>query len=56
MFAGADEKWRSKASVEYAAEHIPNARFELFEESGHCLTIEEPEKFNRVVSDFVESL
>jgi non-heme chloroperoxidase len=54
--AGADEKWRSTASVEYAAELIPNARFELFEDSGHCLTIEEPEKFNRVMSDFVRSL
>ncbi|WP_255171249.1 alpha/beta fold hydrolase [Natrononativus amylolyticus] len=54
--AGADEKWRSVESVEYAADLIPNARFELFEESGHCLTIEEPEKFNRVVSDFVASL
>ena len=54
--AGADEKWRSVASVEYAAELIPDARFELFEESGHCLTIEEPEKFNRLVTDFVTSL
>lgn len=54
--AGADEKWRSVASVEYAAELIPDARFELFEESGHCITIEEPERFNRVLSDFVGSL
>lgn len=54
--AGADEKWRSVASVEYAAELIPNARFELFEESGHCITVEEPERFNQVLSGFVESL
>lgn len=54
--AGADEKWRSVAAVEDAAELIPNARFELFEESGHDLTVEEPERFNRVVSDFVDSL
>jgi pimeloyl-ACP methyl ester carboxylesterase len=54
--AGADEKWRSVASVEYAAELIPDARFELFEESGHCITIEEPDRFNRVLRDFVESL
>lgn len=54
--AGADEKWRSIASVEYAAELIPDARFELFEESGHCLTVEEPERFNRVLSDFVASV
>lgn len=54
--AGADEKWRSVASVEYAAELVPNAEFERFEDSGHCLTLEEPERFNRVVSDFVASL
>lgn len=54
--AGADEKWRTVASVEYAAELIPNAQFELFENSGHCLTVEEPERFNQVLSDFVVSL
>ena len=54
--AGADEKWRSVVSVEYAAELIPDAEFELFEESGHCLTIEEPERFNQVISEFVDSL
>lgn len=54
--AGADEKWRSVASVEYAAELIPDAGFERFEDSGHCLTLEEPEKFNRVVGEFVSSL
>lgn len=43
LCAGTDEKWRSVASVEYAADLIPNARFELFEESGHCITVEEPE-------------
>lgn len=54
--AGADEKWRSVASVEYAAELIPDARFERFEESGHAITLEEPERFNQVLSEFVESL
>ena len=54
--AGADEKWRSVESVEYTAELIPDARFELFEESGHCITIEEPDRFNRVLSEFVGSL
>ncbi|MDB2275493.1 alpha/beta hydrolase [Halorubrum ezzemoulense] len=54
--AGADEKWRSVASVEHAAELIPDTRFELFEESGHGITLEEPERFNQVLRDFVESL
>jgi pimeloyl-ACP methyl ester carboxylesterase len=54
--AGADEKWRSVASVRLAAELVPTARFELFENSGHCLTVEEPERFNRIVSDFIDSV
>lgn len=54
--AGVDEKWRTVAAVKHVAELIPDARFELFKESGHCLTIEEPERFNQVVKNFVESL
>lgn len=54
--AGADEKWRSTESVKYAAELLPDSRFELFEDSGHCITVEEPERFNQIVSDFVNSL
>lgn len=33
---------------------IPNARLEIFEESGHYGFVEEPEKFYRVVKEFVE--
>lgn len=54
--AGTDEKWRSVASVEYVAELVPDARFERFEHSSHCLTVEEPERFDRIVSDFIDSL
>lgn len=54
--AGADEKWRSVESVEYAAELLPDSRFELFEDSGHCITVEEPERFNHIVSEFIDSL
>jgi len=54
--AGADEKWRSVKSVEHAAELLPDSRFELFEDSGHCITIEEPERFNRILSEFISSL
>lgn len=54
--AGADEKWRGVPNVKYAAELIPDARFELFEQSGHCITVEEPERFNRVLTDFLDSV
>lgn len=29
--AGADENWRGVANVKYAAEFVPDVRFELFE-------------------------
>lgn len=53
---GEDDKWRSAGSVEYTAEFVRDVRIERFPESGHCLTVEEPERFNRVVSEFAESI
>ncbi|MFC6724244.1 alpha/beta fold hydrolase [Halobium palmae] len=54
--AGADEKWRGVANVRYAAELVPGAQFELFERSGHCITVEEPQRFNRVLTEFLDSI
>lgn len=54
--AGVDDKWRTVASVEHVVGLLPNATFELFENSGHCLTLEEPDRFNQVLSEFVDSL
>ncbi|WP_458185085.1 alpha/beta fold hydrolase [Haladaptatus sp. NG-WS-4] len=54
--AGADEKWRTVAAVEDVADRIPSAEFEPFEESGHVLSLEEPERFNRAIADFVGGL
>ena len=54
--AGADEKWRSVAAVEHVTDLVPDTQFELFENSGHCPTVEEPERFNRVLSEFIGTL
>jgi len=43
------------AMAEEMVNHIPNARLEIFEDSGHFPLVEEPEKFYRVVKEFVES-
>ena len=40
----------------YLAEQVPSTRVEIFEESGHCLHIEEADKFNRIVDEFVSEL
>lgn len=54
--AGADETWRGVANVKYATELVPDARFELLEQSGHCITVEEPGRFNRVLAEFLDSI
>lgn len=41
------------AMAEEMVKHIPDARLEIFEDSGHFVLVEEPEKFNRVVRQFV---
>ncbi len=41
------------AMAEEMVKHIPNARLEIFEDSGHFALVEEPEKFYRVVKEFV---
>ncbi len=40
----------------YMYEHIPGARMEVFEGSGHALFYEEPDRFNAVVAEFVDTL
>jgi pimeloyl-ACP methyl ester carboxylesterase len=37
-------------------EHISGARLELFDNSGHCPFLEENEKFNRLVQEFLDTL
>ena len=37
-------------------EHIPGARIEVFEHCGHVLFYEEPDRFNAVVTKFIESI
>ena len=37
----------------YEAAHIPGARFELFEGVAHMVNLEQPERFTRLVLDFL---
>lgn len=53
--AGGDETWRTVASVRAVAEQLPDATFEVFEDCGHCITVEAPERFNRVLRRFIRA-
>jgi proline iminopeptidase len=41
--------------AEEIAKHIPHAQLVIFEDSGHYALVEEPEKFYRVIKEFVEN-
>jgi proline iminopeptidase len=41
--------------AEELVKHIPDARLEIFEDSGHFAVIEEPEKFYQVIKQFVNT-
>ena len=52
---GEDDTLLDPAGVEYIAEQTPNATLERFTDSGHCPFLEEPDKFNRVITEFVDN-
>ena len=54
--AGTAETRGPVEAVKHVSDIVPDATVELFEESGHCPPFEEPERFNRVVSQFINSL
>jgi len=56
--AGAEEATTrgTVASVKHVADLVPDAKFELFEVSGHGPCFEEPDRFNQVLRQFVDEL
>ena len=44
------------APCEYMAKKIPGARLEVIREAGHSSNLDQPESFNRVLLDFLDSL
>lgn len=53
---GEDETLLETDGVEHVAEHTPDAKLEWFSNSSHCPFLEEPERFNSVLSEFIEGL
>jgi proline iminopeptidase len=53
VIAGRHDFITNVSMAEEMVKHIPNARLEIFEDSGHFALVEEPEKFYRVVKEFV---
>ena len=53
---GRDEKLVPVAAGEHLAASMPHARLVVFEESGHSPFVEESDRFNETVDEFVRSL
>jgi non-heme chloroperoxidase len=54
-FSG-DEKFIPAGGREHLQKNLPNARLVIFENSGHFLILEEPDRFNEAVDKFIQSL
>ena len=53
---GRDEKLVPVAGGEWLRDHVPGSELVVFERSGHCPMLEEPERFNELVAEFVARL
>ena len=53
---GREEKVIPVAAGEHLKENIPHARLEIFENSCHCPFLEETERFNDVVDQFIQTV
>jgi pimeloyl-ACP methyl ester carboxylesterase len=53
---GAVETVVPVAAGEYMVEHMPNAKLVVFEHSNHCPFLEETDRFNEVVDEWIMSL
>ncbi|WP_082233163.1 alpha/beta fold hydrolase [Halobacillus massiliensis] len=51
---GRDDKFFPVAAGEYIQERTPGSKLVPFEESSHCLFLEEPDKFNQELDDFFQ--
>jgi non-heme chloroperoxidase len=53
---GRDEKLVPVAAGEWVRDHVPGSELVVFERSGHCPMLEEPARFNELVTEFVAGL
>lgn len=53
LFAGGQDKLRDPGYAQPVASRIPDCELQLFERCGHLPNIEEPERFNKALMDFL---
>jgi len=53
---GAENKLLPTEAIRFVHENISGSKFSLYEDSSHCPFLEETERFNQEVDEFVRSL
>jgi len=53
IIVGRDDLIRPISDAEFMHERIPNSQLEIIEDAAHLTNMEQPEKFNQVIIDFV---
>ncbi|MCJ7558779.1 MAG: alpha/beta hydrolase [Gammaproteobacteria bacterium] len=56
VVSGSQSRLYGPRGCQWVANHMPQARMVEFSTSGHAPNLEDPEQFNRVLSEFVDSL
>lgn len=56
IIVGSEDKLTPVAESEALRDGIPRARFHIIEGAGHLSNLEQPDEFNRVLTDFIKSL
>ena len=56
IVVGSEDKATVPAKSEYMARHIPNAKLVKIPRAGHTSTVEEPERVNREIAEFLQGL
>ena len=56
VIAGEEDYFFPVAEMKKVAEQIPEAMLEIIEEAGHMPNMEQAEKFNALVKDFLDKL
>lgn len=56
VIAGGQSQLYQLAACKWVAQQLPDAKLEVFTHSGHAPHMEEPEHFNRLLSEFVDSV
>lgn len=56
VIAGGEDRTMAPAVVEAMAQRIPGARFEIIPGVGHLANLENPGAFNRILSEFLDTI